>query len=90
MSDWPVGEIGDFFLDFVVENHRTCHPTVMASTTRMEDMVYSPEYPSIRLISQDLLKKYILYAKTNIHPTLDNVDQDKIAKMCLISIMSEY
>ena len=44
---------------------------------------YSPEYPSIQLIPQDMLKKYILYAKMNIHPIIDNVDQDKIARMYL-------
>ena len=37
--------------------------------------------PSIKLIPQSLLKKYIQYARTNIHPLIDNVDQDKIANM---------
>ena len=66
-------------------NHIACHPQMIQQ--RMElahsssTTEYSPEYPSIRLISQELLKKYILYAKTHVHPIIDNVDQDKIARM---------
>ena len=37
--------------------------------------------PSIQLIPQSLLKKYIQYARNNVHPIIDNVDQDKIATM---------
>lgn len=62
-----------------------CHPQVLQQ--RMEvaqsenSVEYSPEFPNIRLISQEMLKKYILYAKMNVHPVIDNVDQDKIARM---------
>ena len=70
----------------MVENHRVSHPSAVASAVQTENG-YSPEYPSIRIIPQDLLKKYILYAKTNIHPALDNVDQDKIAKMWPIFVI---
>lgn len=66
-------------------NHVACNPKQMEH--RLEEksahaVEFSPEYPTIQLISQELLKKYILYAKLNCHPILDNVDQDKIAKMC--------
>ena len=30
---------------------------------------------------QDLLKKYIIYAKEKVHPKLHNMDQDKVARM---------
>lgn len=33
------------------------------------------------LIPQDLLKKYIIYAKEKVSPKLHNMDQDKVAKM---------
>lgn len=33
------------------------------------------------MIDQDLLKKYIMYAKDNIHPRLHQLDQDKLAKV---------
>ena len=42
---------------------------------------YSLEYPGLRLISQELLKKYILYAKTHVHPVINDVDNNKIARM---------
>ena len=36
---------------------------------------------SIESIPQDLLKKYIIYAKEKVHPKLNRMDQDKVAKM---------
>ena len=73
----------------MVENHRLSHPSSVASTVQTEND-FSPEYPSIRLIPQELLKKYILYAKTNIHPVIDNVDQNKIANMWSILVIYDY
>ena len=32
-------------------------------------------------IPQELLRKYIVYAKEKIHPKLHQVDQDKVAKL---------
>ena len=32
-------------------------------------------------IPQEMLKKYIIYAREKINPKLHNMDQDKIAKM---------
>lgn len=32
-------------------------------------------------LPQDLLKKYIIYARDKVHPRLHQMDQDKIAKM---------
>ena len=68
----------------MVANHVACNPKQMEhrlEETSAHAVEFSPEYPTIQLISQELLKKYILYAKLNCHPILDNVDQDKIAKM---------
>jgi len=31
-------------------------------------------------ISQEMLRKYILYSKRNCHPKLDNIDRDKVSK----------
>ncbi|KAH3820444.1 hypothetical protein DPMN_122190 [Dreissena polymorpha] len=36
---------------------------------------------SVEPIPQDLLKKYIIYAKEKTHPRLNKMDQDKVAKM---------
>ena len=35
----------------------------------------------VELLSQEMLKKYLIYAKDKVHPKLNNMDQDKIARM---------
>lgn len=35
----------------------------------------------VEKIPQDLLRKYILYARERVHPKLHDMDQDKVAKM---------
>jgi len=32
-------------------------------------------------VEQELLKKYMIYAREKTHPKLNEVDQDKVAKM---------
>ncbi|CAD6231670.1 GSCOCG00001526001-RA-CDS [Cotesia congregata] len=64
---------------FVVNSHIKNHPTNV-------DRVLPPELiddtaANDITIPQDLLKKYIVYARQNIHPKLTNVDQDKVAKL---------
>lgn len=63
---------------FVVQSHMHNHPL-------NKDKEYELRNPfsttDMELISQDLLKKYIVYSKQNIHPKLHRMDQDKVAKM---------
>ena len=33
------------------------------------------------MIPQDLLRKYIMYAKETVHPKLQQMDQDKVAQL---------
>lgn len=40
-----------------------------------------PNTSGLEPIPQDLLKKYIIYAKEKTHPRLNNMDQDKLAKL---------
>lgn len=62
---------------FVVKSHIRHHPSNAGKT-----MVEEPDDQTNDIsIPQDLLKKYIVYAKQNIHPKLTNVDQDKVAKL---------
>lgn len=61
---------------FVVNSHIKHHPTNSEKTVSTE----SVEAQNLS-IPQDLLKKYIVYAKQNVHPKLINIDQDKIAKL---------
>ncbi len=39
------------------------------------------ERTGLELIPQELLRKYITYAKENIHPKLHDLPQEKVAKM---------
>ena len=70
-SVWRVCMEEAFHVGFVVEKHRESHPAELAKETALDPT----------LIPQELLRKYIVYAKTRVRPVLDNVDQDKIARM---------
>lgn len=68
--------------NFVVNSHIRHHPTnterivpsQLENTAEKDPDEFEP-------LDQDVLKKYIVYAKQNVHPKLSNVDQDKIAKL---------
>ena len=40
-----------------------------------------PNTTDVELIPQELLKKYIIYAREKAHPRLHYMDQDKVARM---------
>jgi len=40
-----------------------------------------PALGDVQPIPQELLKKYIVYTRENVHPKLQRMDQDKVAKM---------
>ncbi|XP_015436900.1 PREDICTED: DNA replication licensing factor Mcm2 isoform X2 [Dufourea novaeangliae] len=60
---------------FVVNSHIRHHPANAEKTVPVEDN------PNDISIPQDLLKKYIVYSRQNVHPKLTNIDQDKVAKL---------
>jgi DNA replication licensing factor MCM2 len=60
--------------EFVVKSHIRHHPSNEEQEPEASD-VNELELP------QELLRKYIVYAKENVRPKLNNMDQDKIAKM---------
>lgn len=61
---------------FVVNSHIKHHPNFSDNSETLDLQTPASELP----IPQDLLKKYIVYAKQNIHPKLSNIDNSKIAK----------
>ncbi|ORZ37675.1 MCM2/3/5 family-domain-containing protein [Catenaria anguillulae PL171] len=70
-------EMDDRLAEFVVSSHRRSHPLVTQAeldtiTTRNDDAT---------IIPQDLLKKYIMYAKEKIQPQLSAIDEDKVGKL---------
>ena len=68
---------------FVVENHIKYHPTNMNENDENEENKDDEEEQSKSNslgLSQEGLKKYILYCKQQCRPKLDNIDRDKIAE----------
>lgn len=63
---------------FVVRSHRRHHPSAQG-----EDQEDIPDLNprNIEKIPQDLLRKYIIYAKEKTQPKLHSMDQDKVARM---------
>nr|CAI5822271.1 unnamed protein product [Callosobruchus analis] len=59
---------------FVVGSHIRHHPAKKESDD-FEETVNELQIP------QDMLKKYLVYARQNIHPKLQNMDQDKVANI---------
>merc|ERR1712141_137329 len=71
---------------FVVGSHMRNHPLAEeADVERMENiekkLASATNLSGVEKIPQDLLKKYILYAREKVHPKLHDMDQDKVAKM---------
>ena len=71
---------------FVVGSHMRNHPLAEdADVERMENiekrLASATNLSGMEKIPQDLLKKYILYAREKIRPKLHDLDQDKVAKM---------
>merc|ERR1712004_5049 len=71
---------------FVVASHMKNHPLAEeADVERMETiekkLASATNLAGVDKIPQDLLKKYILYARERVHPKLHDMDQDKVAKM---------
>eukprot|EP00884_Botryococcus_braunii_P021098 jgi/Botrbrau1/7672/Bobra.0159s0114.1 len=65
--------------DFVVGSHIRAHPTSQADSQGGEGGEPAPLDPD--MLSQDLLRKYIDYAKQHCHPKLQNADYDKISQV---------
>ena len=61
----------------VINSHIRSHPD--SKEEELKDILI-PEEETITPISQELLKKYILYARKKMHPKLTDVDKDKISQ----------
>lgn len=66
---------------FVVGSHIKHHPSNKeGGVARLEEMVL-PNSSDVPPIPQELLRKYIIYAKERVHPKLNQMDQDKVARI---------
>merc|ERR1712158_115720 len=80
----PTGD--EHLARFVVGSHMRNHPLAEEDDVeRMEAiekrLASATNLSGVEKIPQDLLKKYILYAREKVHPKLHDMDQDKVAKM---------
>jgi DNA replication licensing factor MCM2 len=78
---------------FVTESHIRNHPSnkseeMAIGTQQSQQQQYQLELEQniantfgVEIIPQDLLRKYIVYSKEKVHPRLNHMDQDKIARM---------
>ena len=65
--------------EFVVASHIKHHPS--KGSHKQTEMPVDPALGDLQPIPQELLKKYIVYSRENVHPKLQRMDQDKVAKM---------
>jgi len=80
----PTGD--EHLARFVVGSHMRNHPLAEEiDVERMETiekrLASATNLSGVEKIPQDLLRKYILYARERVHPKLHDMDQDKVAKM---------
>jgi len=71
---------------FVVASHMVSHPRAdqsdLDNMKNTEDtLAATSNLAGVEKIPQELLRKYILYAREKIHPKLHQMDQEKVAKM---------
>lgn len=75
-----VDPIGDERLaKFVIGSHLRSHPYYNSNKENI--MLSEKSTETVEHIPQDLLRKYIIYAREYIHPKLHQMDQDKISKL---------
>lgn len=65
---------------FVVGSHIKHHPSSKEGGVALEEVVL-PNSSDVPPIPQELLRKYIIYAKERVHPKLNQMDQDKVARI---------
>ena len=61
--------------EFVIESHMRSHPDAAAAYDADADAAASPTDAPI---DQTLLRKYIMYARQNVRPSLQAIDEEKI------------
>lgn len=63
---------------FVINSHIMSHPNFNESNREL--LLPDPETENKEKISQELLKKYIMYARKYIHPKLSDLNKNKVSK----------
>ncbi|KAJ1812905.1 MCM DNA helicase complex subunit, partial [Coemansia sp. RSA 2598] len=67
---------------FVVQSHTRSHPSFQQQLQQpAEEAAASEAVNSVDVIPQDLLRKYIMYARENVHPRISERFSDKVAHL---------
>uniref|UniRef100_A0A672RT67 DNA replication licensing factor MCM2 n=1 Tax=Sinocyclocheilus grahami TaxID=75366 RepID=A0A672RT67_SINGR len=66
---------------FVVSSHIKHHPSNKEGGVASLEEVVLPNTFDVPPIPQELLRKYIMYAKERVRPKLNRMDQDKVARI---------
>ncbi|CAF0794975.1 unnamed protein product [Didymodactylos carnosus] len=64
---------------FVTESHMRHHPLADENDIKQNHVL--PNVFNVEPIPQDMLKKYLIYAKRRIHPRMTSVDQEKVSQL---------
>ncbi|CAD8203713.1 unnamed protein product [Paramecium octaurelia] len=90
VKDEVIKEADDRLASFVINSHIRHHPMAAYELNNDPDSEWSQQIKGYfvkenkqtqeEVIPLELLKKYILYARTHIRPKLQNVDHEKISK----------
>uniref|UniRef100_A0AC35FGW3 DNA replication licensing factor MCM2 n=1 Tax=Panagrolaimus sp. PS1159 TaxID=55785 RepID=A0AC35FGW3_9BILA len=69
--------------DFVIKNHRKMHPNAIKESNESNNGsidVFQENCPTtnVKLIPQQLLRKYLIYARENVHPKLEGRCAERI------------
>ncbi|KXS20072.1 MCM-domain-containing protein [Gonapodya prolifera JEL478] len=75
VQDRPDPVVDGLLADFVIDSHVRSHPTFDGAANK----VAKPQDADI--IPQDLLKKYIMYARTHVRPKITSIDSDRLASV---------
>ncbi|RWS13295.1 DNA replication licensing factor mcm2-like isoform X1 [Dinothrombium tinctorium] len=74
--------VDELLAKFVVRSHMKHHPQMSEQELQVLRANRSEaEDADIELIPQEMLKKYVMYAKERIHPKLNYIDKERIAKL---------
>ena len=66
--------------NFVVNSHSKHHPSQPEGDDTIDE-VEGEDGDTVQLIPQELLKKYIMYAREQIRPKLNHFDKDRVARL---------
>lgn len=81
VKDQVDGVVDEMLARFVVKSHRRHHPNANQDELETSVMETEENNNEAEKIPQELLKKYIIYAREKVHPKLQQMDKDKVSNL---------